>query len=120
MLALHQRGQLDDKRMEVIAKAGRFEDIVTALALLAELPFDFVEGAMKQERAEMVLIIAKAAALSWSTVKAILCARLGNREVPGGEIAKCLASYERLRVASAQEIVRFHRQRGPSAPRRPS
>ncbi|HLH98961.1 MAG TPA: DUF2336 domain-containing protein [Xanthobacteraceae bacterium] len=116
--ALHQRGQLDDKRMETIAKTGRMEDIVTALALLAELPFDFVERAMKQERAEMVLIIAKAAALSWCTVKAILCARLGNREVPGGEIAKCLASYERLRAASAQEIVRFHRRRGGVPARR--
>jgi len=109
--ALQQRGLLDDKKMEAIAKTGRFEDIVTALALLAELPFEFVERAMKQERAEMVLIIAKAAALSWSTVKAILCARAGNREVPGGEIARCLASYERLRAASAQEIVRFHRMR---------
>lgn len=118
--ALAQRGLLDDKRMETIAKSGRLEDIVTALALLAELPFDFVEKAMKEERAEMVLIIAKAAALSWCTVKAILCARLGNREVPGGEIAKCLASYERLRAASAQEIVRFHRQRGAPSTRRPT
>jgi hypothetical protein len=75
---------------------------------------------MKEERAEMVLIIAKAAALSWCTVKAILCARLGNREVPGGEIAKCLASYERLRAASAQEIVRFHRRRGTPSTRRPT
>jgi hypothetical protein len=81
---------------------------------------EFVELAMKQERAEMVLIIAKAIGLSWSTVKAILCARLGGRPISGGEIAQCLASYERLKAGTAQEIVRFHRMRDQSKTRPPT
>jgi uncharacterized protein (DUF2336 family) len=118
--SLQRRDQLDDKRMEAIAKAGRLEEIVTALARMGELPLEFVEQAMKHERAEMILIIAKATALSWSTCKAILCSRTGSRAISGGELAKCLASYERLKVTTAQEIVRFHRQRDQTETRPPT
>jgi uncharacterized protein (DUF2336 family) len=117
---LQRRGQLNDKRMETIAKGGRFEEVTTALAVMSELPQDFVERAMKHERAEMILIIAKAVALSWSTVKAILFARAGGRSSTGGEIAHCLASYERLKATAAQEIVRFHRMRDHTATRHPT
>ncbi len=117
---LQRRGQLDDRKMEAIAKVGRFEEIATALALLCELPLEFVVQAMKQERADMILIIAKAVALSWSTVKAILCARAGSRPASGGEIAQCLASYERLKTTTAQEIVRFHRMRDQTKTRQPT
>jgi len=118
--ALRRRGRLDDASMEAIAKLGRLEEIAAALAVMSELPLEFVELAMKQERAEMVLIIAKAIGLSWSTVKAILCARLGGRPISGGEIAQCLASYERLKAGTAQEIVRFHRMRDQSKTRPPT
>jgi uncharacterized protein (DUF2336 family) len=117
---LQRRGQLDDGKMESIAKVGRFEEIATALALMGELPLEFVERAMKQERAEMLLIIAKAVALSWSTVKAILCARAGSRPISGGEIAQCLASYERLKPTTAREIVCFHRMRDHTDTRQPT
>jgi uncharacterized protein (DUF2336 family) len=118
--ALQRRGRLDDRKIEAIAKVGRFEEIVTALAFMCELPLGFVERAMKQERAEMILIIAKAVALSWSTVKAILCARAGGRPAFGGEIAQCLASYERLKITNAQEIVRFHRMRDHTETKQPT
>ncbi len=118
--ALRRRAQLDDGKMEAIAKAGRFEEIATALAVMSRLPLEFVERAMQQERAEMVLIIAKATALSWATVKAILFARDGNRRFSGGEIAQYLASYERLKAEAAQEIVRFHRTRDHGKTRPPT
>jgi uncharacterized protein (DUF2336 family) len=118
--ALHGRDQLDDRGIEAIAKVGRLEEVATALADMSELPVEFVERAMRQERAEMILIIAKAIALSWSTVKAILCARAGSRPISGGEIAQCLASYERLKAATAQEIVRFHRMRNQARTRPPT
>jgi uncharacterized protein (DUF2336 family) len=118
--ALARRGQLDDRKLGAIAKTGRFEEITTALAVKCELPLEFVERAMKEERAEMVLIIAKAIALSWSTAKAILCARPRAGEISGREIAQCAASYEQLKITTAQEIVRFHRLRDNSQTRQPS
>jgi uncharacterized protein (DUF2336 family) len=118
--ALQRRGQLDDRKLGAIAKTGRFEEITTALAVKCELPLEFVERAMKEERAEMILIIAKAMALSWPTAKAILCARPRTGEIAGREMAQCAASYERLKITTAQEIVRFHRLRDNSETRLPS
>ena len=118
--ALQRRGLLDDRKLGAIAKAGRFEEITTALAVKCELPVEFVERAMKEQRAEMILIIAKAIALSWSTVKAILCARAPTGVISGREIAQCATSYERLKMTTAQEIVRFHRQRDKTETRPPS
>jgi len=94
--------------------------VVTALACMGNLPLEFVKRAMQQERAEMILIIAKAIGLSWSTARAILCVRAGSRGISGGEISKSLASYERLQAATAQEIVRFHRLRDRSEVRPPT
>ena len=118
--ALDRRGRLEDKKLEALAKAGRCEQITTALAVLSGLPLDFVEQSMKQEGAEMILIIAKAIVLPWTTVKSILSARAGGRPISGGEIAQCLATYERLEVTTAQEIVRFHRLRDRSDTRPPT
>ena len=75
---------------------------------------------MKQESAEMILIIAKAIALPWTTVKAILSARAGGRPISAGEVAQCLASYERLEVTTAHDIIRFHRLRDHSDTRPPT
>jgi uncharacterized protein (DUF2336 family) len=110
--ALDRRGRLEDKKLEALAKVGRCGEITTAL--------DFVERSMKQESAEMILIIAKAIALPWTTVKAILSARAGGRPILAGELAQCLASYERLEVTTAHEIVRFHRLRDHSDTRPPT
>jgi uncharacterized protein (DUF2336 family) len=118
--ALARRGQLDDRKLEAIAKAGRLDEVAAALAVMCDVPVEFVDRAMKQVSAEMILIIAKAIMLSWSTVKAILCARAVGRPVSGGEIAKSLASYERLRSATALEILRFHRMRARPEAKRPT
>jgi uncharacterized protein (DUF2336 family) len=117
---LLRRGQLDDSKLEAIAKVGRFAEITTAVAVMSDVPVEFVERAMKQETPEMLLIIAKSIALSWSTVKAILCARAGGRPAALGEIAQCLASYERLRATTAREILRFHRMRGRTGAKQPT
>jgi len=108
---LHQSGQLDDSRLGAFAKDGRFEETTAALALMCNLPLQFVERAMCQQRSETVLIIAKVIGLSWSTVKAILLLRASKRVVPTDELAQCLAQFERLKPATANEIVRFYRMR---------
>lgn len=118
--ALQRRGQLDERKIETLASIGRFEEIAVALAVKCGLPLDFVERALTQERSEMLLIIAKAAGLPWSTVKAFLTGRPTGRQASGGELAQSLASYERLKPEPAREIVRFHRMRAEAAKKTPS
>jgi hypothetical protein len=84
------------------------------------MSLQFVERAMMQERSETVLVLARAIGLSWSTVKAILLLRAGKRIIAMDEIAQCLASFERLKTATAREIVRFYQKRDLAETSRPA
>jgi uncharacterized protein (DUF2336 family) len=118
--ALQRRGQLDERKLEMISSVGRFEEIAVALSVKCQLPLEFVERALTQERSETLLIIAKAGGLPWSTVKAMLTGRALGRHASGGDLAQALASYERLKAEPAREIVRFHRMRAAAGSRAPS
>jgi uncharacterized protein (DUF2336 family) len=107
----HKLKAVTESELAAIASAGRLEDVAAALAWMCNLPLAFVEQAMKQDRAETLLILAKAVELSWSTVKAILSARASRRLSPPGEIAQCLARFERLSRETAEEIIQFYRRR---------
>jgi len=117
--ALQRRGQFDERKLEMIASVGRFEEIAVALSVKCQLPLEFVERALTQERSEMLLVIAKAAGLPWSTVKAMLTGRAIGRHASGGDLAQALASYERLKGELAREIVGFHRRRAEAGSRAP-
>jgi hypothetical protein len=56
-----------------------------------------------------VLILGKAIGLSWPTIKAILLMRVA-KGIPAGEMSKSRAVFDRLEVATAQEIVRFYQK----------
>ena len=89
----------------------RVEETAVALGLLCDLPVAAVERAMIQDRAETILIFARAAGLSWRSAKAVLLLRAGNGGMGPQELEQCLASYARLKLKTAQEIVRFQRKR---------
>lgn len=109
--ALHQSGQLNDGAVAGFAKAGQFEKVTIALARMCDLPVQFVERALLQEASETVLILARVIGLSWPTVKEILWLRDGKPSIPANKLAESLAQFERLKPATANEIVRFYRTR---------
>jgi uncharacterized protein (DUF2336 family) len=109
--ALRAAGRLGENDVEAFAKAGQFEETTVALGLLCELPVEAVERAMIQDRAETILIITRAAGLTWRSAKAVLLLRAGSRGMGVQELEQCLASYARLKLKTAQEIVRFQRKR---------
>jgi uncharacterized protein (DUF2336 family) len=116
--ALHRVGQLDDERLQSFAQSGRYAETVAALAVMSELSLSFIEQAMKQERAEMIVVIAKALALSWPTAKAVLALRARHCGASNQAIEESMASFERLKTATAREIIRFYRQREQHKPAR--
>jgi uncharacterized protein (DUF2336 family) len=96
--------------LEELAQAGRLTDFCSLLGKMCDLPLTFVEQAVVQGRSEILLVLARAAGLSWSAVKSILM--LGqSKHWTSSELSKSLAGYERLRLATAQEILRFYRTR---------
>jgi uncharacterized protein (DUF2336 family) len=96
--------------LERFAKAGSVADVCSLLARLCVLPVSFVEQALAQRRPENLLVMARAANLSWPAVKSILMLR-DDKSWADTDLNRCLASYERLKLSTAQEILRFYRTR---------
>jgi uncharacterized protein (DUF2336 family) len=117
--SLFEDGRLDEHQLTQFAEAGKFDEANAAVAALANVPVTIAESMMVESRAEGVMILAKVAGLSWSTVKTIINMR---DELGGGEptdINACKDTYERLRPSTAQQVLRFHRMQqnsGSSSP----
>lgn len=80
------------------------------LSAACELPISFVEKAIAERKSETILVLARAASLSWQNLQVILMSRRGSRPSEA-EISRSLAAYERLRPQTALEILRFYRAR---------
>jgi uncharacterized protein (DUF2336 family) len=107
--SLHDDGRLDEQQVEQFAEAKKFDEANAAIAAMANVPVTVAETMMVETRAEGVMILAKVAGLSWTTVKAIINMR---DDLSGGEptdLQACKGTYERLRPSTAQQVLRFHR-----------
>jgi uncharacterized protein (DUF2336 family) len=104
-------GQLGDDKIRAFVEDGKSEEITAALAHMCDVPAEVIEQTMTREKPETILILAKAAKLSWTTTKALLSFSIRQRRISPGEIEQCLASFERLNLATAQKIVEFYKIR---------
>jgi uncharacterized protein (DUF2336 family) len=116
MEAPHRPDRGVDSKLAALAGAGRFPETAAALARACRLSPGFVEWAMRQDRPDTTLILARAAELSWPTVKSILALRARERDIAPSPVAASpitpnLASFERLKTETAKEIVQFYRRR---------
>lgn len=107
---LRTADRLTDGRLEEFARTGKFEETVAALALLCGLSIPRVERAVTQERPELLLILIKAAGLTWQTAKAVLKMRAGTREIGRAEFDQCLAIFDRMKRATAEQALGFQQE----------
>jgi len=108
---LHEKGQLDDEQLRSFAEDGLLEEIRIGLSLISGLPLPLIDQALKQESGEMLLVIARATGVAWSTVERILRLPIWRRPATASEIRHCLARYERLGQVTASDIMRFYKAR---------
>jgi uncharacterized protein (DUF2336 family) len=111
VLALKEKGQLDESVFFEFAKADQFAEIVAALALLCESPMPLVESLLQSEHHEAWLIPCRVAKLDWSTVRAILSSRSFGRALSLQVLDKVRAEYVALSQTSAGRVLRFWRVR---------
>jgi uncharacterized protein (DUF2336 family) len=107
--SLFDDGRLDEHQITIFAEQGKFDETNAALAALAGVPVSIAETMMIESRTEGVMILAKVAGMSWSSVRAIVAMR---DRLSGGKPTDVLSlrdSYEQLRSATAQQVLRFHR-----------
>jgi len=103
---MHKNGMLGEAEIASFAEAGKYEETIAALATLCAVPVEVVDRLMNGERADPVLILARAAGFGWPTVRAVICSRPGPK--PSREVLdSALENFERLTPATAQRVVRF-------------
>src|SRR5215813_8755172 len=104
--ALHKEHKLGEGDIAEFAKSRKYEETIASLATLCAVPVEVVDRLMNGERADPVLILARAAGFGWSTVKAVLNARPGAKPSPQTfDVAR--ENFERLTATTAQRVVRF-------------
>jgi len=109
--ALQQSGRLDEHAIAGFAKAGDYAETVAGLAVMGDLPLEFVEQAMARDRSEALMVLAKATGLSRPTAEEILLLRAEKGIISRSQIVERLTRFERLRPATAREIVQIFRAR---------
>jgi uncharacterized protein (DUF2336 family) len=116
--SLQQAGQLNAEKLEAFANAGRFEEVVAALAVMAKMPTDVVERKVNDDSAEFLLILAKANGLSWPATKSILALTARHDRHLANDAEECHKAFLRLNQPTAQQILGFHRIRESSTANR--
>jgi uncharacterized protein (DUF2336 family) len=114
--SLYEDGRLDEFQVTNFAEAGKFDETNAAIAALANVPVAVAENMMIETRAEGVMILAKVAGMSWSTVRAIINLRDDLSGMEPTDLQACKDTYERLRPSTAQQVLRFHRMQQQSVP----
>jgi uncharacterized protein (DUF2336 family) len=104
--ALHKERKLGEADIAEFANAGRYEETIAALATVCAVPVEVVDRLMNGERADPVLILARAVNFGWPTVRAIIVSRPGAK--PSNQVLDAaFENFERLTAATAQRVVRF-------------
>jgi uncharacterized protein (DUF2336 family) len=93
------------------ARDGKLEETAAALADLSAIPSDAVERALLNQRADVVLVIAKAVGLSSITTEALVRLRAADRGMSAEDVAQALAKFNRLPRDSARRVLNFFRIR---------
>src|SRR5690242_4350752 len=103
---MHKDGRLTEAEIVTFAEAGKYEETIAALATLCAVPVEIVDRLMNGERADPVLILARAAGFGWPTVRAVISSRPGTK--PSTQVLQAaFENFERLTPATAQRVVRF-------------
>jgi uncharacterized protein (DUF2336 family) len=111
VLGLHQAGRMNEAALAAFCSESKYEETVVALAALAKVPINVADRLMGGERPDPVLILCKAAGLSWPTVKALIMARPHATGTSTQGLDAAFANYGRLSASTAQRVVRFWQAR---------
>jgi uncharacterized protein (DUF2336 family) len=114
--ALYRARQLNEQTIYQFARERKFEQIVVALSLLCDVEVDVVERAMLDPGAEVALILAKFANLSWTTAKTILLLQSSERSMSAQDLDQAMSNFSRLQPETARRVLGFYRTRRKSSP----
>jgi uncharacterized protein (DUF2336 family) len=114
---LMRDGRLDERAMVGFARERRSEHAVAAVAMLVGVPLTLADRAVMTAGSDIVLLVARAGDMAWSSVRALLALR--GKQAPGpAELGRMSDAYDKLEAATARRIVRFMHAREAASARK--
>jgi uncharacterized protein (DUF2336 family) len=111
MKLLSEKGKLAETTIGALIENDQPREAAAAIAQLCGVPIEVVERAFAEDQPETILVLAKAASLTWPTAKALLSLRAGDRALSPTRMSRSMASFERLNFATARQILEFYKTR---------
>jgi uncharacterized protein (DUF2336 family) len=103
--------ELGEGKVHAAARAQDFEQVTTALSILARCPIQVAERAVLDENPGAVQVVAKAAGCSWATVKSLLLMRAADRRLSKNDLDHARELFEQLHTRTAKRVLQFHNSR---------
>ena len=107
VLALNRTGKLSDSVVNRFAVRSEYTNVVAALALLSEVKIEAVEPLIEPERLYGLIVVCRAARLSWSTMTMIIRNRPGCAPPTQRELDQAREVFDALLLSVAQWTARF-------------
>jgi len=111
VVELHRAGRLNKETLLDLARTRKYEETVAVLSAVSAIPVGAVDTILTGERRDSVLVLAKALALEWPTVRALLAFRAPDGMSPATNFELARTNFERLSPTTAQRVVKFWKER---------
>ena len=112
---MQETGRLNEGEVLTFARAGKFEEVVAAIASLANAPFGLVDRVMTGGRTDAALVPCRAAALSWPTVRIVLEMHGARLAAAEHDLTAASHEYAKLSTSTAKRVLRFWQVRQTTA-----
>jgi uncharacterized protein (DUF2336 family) len=107
VLGISSTSGLNEATLSGFCRDRKFEESVVTFAALAKVQIEIVDRLMQSDRVDPVLILCKAANLTWPGVKALIMLRTAGNGMSASELEDAYSNYGRLSASTAQRVVRF-------------
>lgn len=109
--SLSEKGELCEAQLAEFARSQEFDETIVTLSIICDLPVGLIERAFIDERSEQIIVLARAADLSWDTVKAILLLQARTKEMSKHKFDRHLETFVQLKAETAKKAINFYRMR---------
>jgi uncharacterized protein (DUF2336 family) len=104
---LNRQGKLNEAVLTDFVKQGKYEEMTATLALFCSVKSDVVERILKNVNHESVVVVCKAAKLSWPTARLVLENRFAHHMLSQQELDAAKDAFLELSQEVAQRSMRF-------------
>jgi hypothetical protein len=108
---LYDSGRLGEAQLAEFARLKKFEETVVALSIMCNLPIDLAERTFVDQQSEQIIIMAKAAGLSWESTKALFLLQSETSDGSKHCLDRQLQTFLRLKTETAKKALQFYRLR---------